>query len=67
MPGRPTPPPRPLLAVDTQSSRQDVTRRLTTEQTERYRPWIENDRRIRELVARLEAIGINHLESAPPR
>lgn len=44
-----------------------VTRRLTTEQTERYRPWIENDRRIRELVARLEQIGITHLESAPPR
>ena len=26
--------------------------------------WIENDRRIRELVARLEAIGIDRLETA---
>jgi hypothetical protein len=43
-----------------------VTRRLTTEQTERYRPWIENDRRIRELLARLETIGISQLEAAPP-
>lgn len=41
-----------------------VTLRLTTEQTERYRPWIENDRRIRELVARLEQIGIANLEAA---
>jgi hypothetical protein len=41
-----------------------VTRRLTTEQSQRYRPWIETDRRIRELLARLEAIGIAHLETA---
>ena len=40
-----------------------VTRRLTTEQIERYRPWIENDRRIKELIARLEAISIDHLET----
>jgi len=43
-----------------------VTRRLTTEQTEHYRPWIENDRRIRELLTRLETIAINQLEAAPP-
>jgi hypothetical protein len=41
-----------------------ITRRLTTDQTDRYRPWIENDRRIRGLVARLEQIGIAHLEAA---
>jgi hypothetical protein len=40
-----------------------VTRRLTPEQTERYRPWIDNDRRIRELLARLETLGIAHLEA----
>jgi hypothetical protein len=28
--------------------------------------WIENDRRIRELLARLEAIGIDRLEAAQP-
>jgi hypothetical protein len=40
-----------------------VTRRLSTEQIEHYRPWIDNDRRIRELVARLEQIGIDRLEA----
>lgn len=40
-----------------------VTRRLTAEQIGRYRPWIENDRRIHELVSALEAIGIERLEA----
>jgi hypothetical protein len=40
-----------------------ITRRLTPEQIERYRPWIDNDRRIRELVARLEQIAITDLDS----
>jgi uncharacterized protein DUF6788 len=44
-----------------------ITRRLTTDQIERYRPWIENDRRIRELLTRLEQIGITHLEAAHHR
>ncbi len=45
-----------------------ITRRLTPQQSERYQPWIQNDRRIRELVARLEQIGIADLEAAhPPR
>jgi Family of unknown function (DUF6788) len=41
-----------------------ITRRLTPEQIEHYRPWIDNDRRIRELLTRLEAIGIAELEAA---
>lgn len=44
-----------------------VTRRLSEEQIERYRPWIENDRRIRELLARLEALGIERLEAEQRR
>jgi hypothetical protein len=44
-----------------------ITRRLTADQIERYRPWIENDRRIRELLTRLEALGIAHLEADQPR
>ena len=39
-----------------------ITRRLTPAQTERYQPWIENDRRIRELLTRLEQITIADLE-----
>jgi len=40
-----------------------VTRRLSAEQIERYRPWIENDRRIRELLSALEATAIARLEA----
>jgi hypothetical protein len=36
---------------------------LSRDQAEECRHWIENDRRIRELVARLEAIGINRLQA----
>jgi hypothetical protein len=40
-----------------------VTRRLTPEQQQRYQPWLENDRRIRELLSALETIGIASLEA----
>lgn len=40
-----------------------VTRRLSAEQIERYRPWIENDHRLRELTTALEAINIERLEA----
>lgn len=40
-----------------------VSRYLGPEQASRYEDWIANDRRIRELLARLEAIGIDHLEA----
>jgi hypothetical protein len=43
-----------------------ITRRLTPDQIERYRPWIDNDRRIRDLLTRLEALGIAHLETHRP-
>ena len=36
---------------------------LSREQAAECRAWIDNDRRIRELVARLEAIGIDRLEA----
>ena len=49
------------------SAGKTITRRLTPEQIERYRPWIENDRRIRELLARLEALSIERLEADQPR
>jgi hypothetical protein len=40
-----------------------VTRYLSPEQASHYENWVANDRRIRELVARLQAIGIDHLEA----
>lgn len=35
-----------------------VTRRLTPEQAERYQPWFENNRRLRELISELEALSL---------
>jgi Family of unknown function (DUF6788) len=34
------------------------TRRLTTDQADRYRPWFENNRRLRELISELEALSL---------
>jgi hypothetical protein len=41
-----------------------VTRRLTPEQLERYRPWFENRRRLRELVGELEELSLETAEQA---
>jgi len=38
---------------------------LTADQASDYQPWIDNHRRIRELLSRLEAIGIAALEADP--
>lgn len=40
-----------------------VTRRLTQDQAQHYLPWIANDRRTRQLLARLRQIAINDLET----
>ena len=40
---------------------------LSKEQASEYQRWIDNDRRIRELLTRLEALGIAHLEADQPR
>jgi hypothetical protein len=42
-----------------------VCRWLSVEQRDDYRAWVDNDRRIRELVARLEALGVAALEADP--
>ncbi|MGH2990512.1 MAG: DUF6788 family protein [Solirubrobacterales bacterium] len=41
-----------------------VTRRLSAEQLDRYRPWFENNRRLRELIAELEALSVRTAEQA---
>jgi len=41
-----------------------VTRLLTAEQLERYEAWFDNARRIRALLAELEALSLRILESA---
>jgi hypothetical protein len=35
-----------------------VAQLLSPEQAERYRPWIDNDRRLRQLVSELETLAI---------
>jgi hypothetical protein len=41
-----------------------VTRRLTREQLERYRPWFENRRRLRQLIGQLEQLSLETAEQA---
>jgi hypothetical protein len=41
-----------------------VAQLLSAEQLERYRPWIENDRRLRQLVTELEALSIHAAQRA---
>ena len=40
-----------------------VNRRLTPEQWEDFKPWFDNARRLRELVAELEALSLEIVES----
>ena len=42
-----------------------ICRWLSAEQNDDYQAWIGNDRRLRELVARLEALGAAALEADP--
>jgi hypothetical protein len=38
---------------------------LSADQAHHYQTWIDNDRRLKELLARLEAIGVAALEADP--
>jgi hypothetical protein len=42
-----------------------VGRWLSADQADDYKAWVDNDRRVRELLARLEAIGVAVVESDP--
>jgi Family of unknown function (DUF6788) len=42
-----------------------IGRWLTPDQQRDYQPWIDNDRRLRELLTRLEALGAAALEADP--
>jgi hypothetical protein len=54
----------PYVTWTRKVSGKTVTRRLTPEQLERYRPWFENRRRLRELVSELEALSLETAEQA---
>ena len=42
-----------------------ICRWLSPDQHDDYQPWIDNDRRLHELLARLEALGIAAFEADP--
>ncbi len=42
-----------------------VSRVLTPTQVEEYRPWIDNERRLRSLIKELEQLGIDAVEGDP--
>jgi hypothetical protein len=54
----------PYVTWTRKVSGKTVTRRLSTEQLERYRPWFENRRRLRELIGELEALSLQAAEQA---
>ena len=43
-----------------------ICRWLSPDQRHDYQAWIDNDRRLRDLLARLEALGAAALEGGPP-
>ncbi|MGH3265154.1 MAG: DUF6788 family protein [Trebonia sp.] len=60
-------PPRmhgPYITWTRKVSGKTVTRRLTAEQLERYRPWFENNRRLREVINEFEALSLQAAEQA---
>jgi hypothetical protein len=44
-----------------------VSRVLSPEQVEEYRPWMDNQRRLRTLVRELEQLGVQIVEDDPRR
>jgi hypothetical protein len=41
-----------------------VAQLLSADQLERYRPWIENDRRLRQLVKEIETLAVQTIQQA---
>ena len=63
-------PPRlhgPYITWTRKVSGKTVTRRLTPEQLERYQPWFENNRRLRQLISELETLSLQAAEQAEGR
>jgi hypothetical protein len=54
----------PYITWTRKVSGKTITRRLTPEQLERYKPWFENDRRLRQLTKDLETLSLQAAEQA---
>lgn len=55
----------PYLTWTRKVENKTITRTLSPEQAERLRPLLDRSRRLRELVAELESLGLQHLNSDP--
>ena len=44
-----------------------VTRYLSQEQLNRYQPWFDNARRLKDLIAKLEVASVHAFEASEPR
>lgn len=54
----------PYLSWIRKTGGKPVTRKLTPEQEQRYRPWFDNARRLQELVTELHALSVQAAEDA---
>lgn len=54
----------PYVSWIRRSNGKPVTRKLTPEQEQRYRPWFDNARRLRELLTELENLSLEAFEHA---
>ena len=66
LPRRPAPPAR-YWQWTRKVAATTIGRWLTADQHRDYQAWIDNDRRLHELLARLEALGTTALEANPRR
>ena len=48
----------PYIAWTRKINQKTVTRNLTPDQATRYRPWFENNRRLRQLTSELQAVSL---------
>jgi len=54
----------PYVSWIRRSDGKPVTRKLTAAQQQRYRPWFDNARRLRELITELENLSLQAFEQA---
>ena len=55
--GGPATPSRSLLPVEPSGQGQDQSRRLTPDEAELYKEWIDNRRRLKRIVAEMERVS----------
>ena len=54
----------PYLSWIRKSDGKPITRKLTPEQEQRYRPWFDNSHRLQELITELQTVSVQAIEDA---